>query len=88
MEEKENELVKEFDFEKNEHKLRENDLCLSDYQVEVLKRYNLDYHDFSDMKSLLFMIEDILEQSPEELEDLAEVADQISEFNYYNLTNK
>ena len=40
------------------------------------------------MKSLLFMIEDILEQSPEELEDLAEVADQISEFNYYNLTNK
>lgn len=87
MEEKENELVEEFDFEKNEHKLRENDLYLSDYQVEVLKRYNLDYHDFSDMKSLLFMIEDILEQSPEELEDLAEVADQISEFNYYNLTN-
>ena len=88
MEEKENELVEEFDFEKNEHKLRENVLYLSDYQVEVLKRYNLDYHDFSDMKSLLFMIEDILEQSPEELEDLAEVADQISEFNYYNLTNK
>ena len=88
MEEKENELVEEFDFEKNEHKLRENDLYLSDYQVEVLKRYNLDYHDFSDMKSLLFMIEDILEQSPEELEDLAEVADPISEFNYYNLTNK
>lgn len=88
MEEKENELVVEFDFEKNEHKLRENDLYLSDYQVEVLKRYNLDYHDFSDMKSLLFMIEDILEQSPEELEDLATVADQISEFNYYNLTNK
>ena len=88
MEEKENELVEEFYFKKNEHKLRENDLYLSDYQVEVLKRYNLDYHDLSDMKSLLFMIEDILEQSPEELEDLAEVADQISEFNYYNLTNK
>ena len=88
MEEKENELVEEFDFEENEHKLRENDLYLSDYQVEVLKRYNLDYHDFSDMKSLLFMIEDILEQSPEELEDLDKVADQISEFNYYNLTNK
>ena len=30
MEEKENELVEEFDFEKNEHKLRENDLYLSD----------------------------------------------------------
>ena len=56
MEEKENELVEEFDFEKNEHKLRENDLYLSDYQVEVLKRYNLDYHDFSDMKSLFFFI--------------------------------
>lgn len=77
-----------YDFEKNEHKLRENDIYLSDYQVEVLNKYDIHYQNYTSMESLLFAVEDVIETSFEEAEELTMVADQIAEFNYYHFTNK
>ncbi len=77
-----------YDFEKNEHKLRGHDLYLSDYQTEVLNRYNIQIENYLDMKSLLFAIEDVLASSYDEVDDLSTVADQIAEFNYYHFTSK
>lgn len=78
----------DYDFEKNEHKLRENNMYLTDYQVEVLNNYDIHYQNYPDMNSLLFAIEDLLSSSYDELPVLSLIADQISEFNYYHFTNK
>lgn len=77
-----------YDFEKNEHKLRENNLYLSDYQVEVLSRYDIFPSDYLDMNSLLFAIENVLVSSTDDFDELSMVADQIAEFNYYHFTSK
>lgn len=89
MNDQELEKIINYDFEKNEHKLRENNLYLTDYQVEVLNNYDIHYQNYTNMKSLLFAIEDVLESCfDEDLAPLSEVAVQISEFNYYHFTNK
>lgn len=79
----------DYDFDKNEHRLRENGLYLTDYQIEVLTNYGIHYQNFFDMKSLLFSIEELLESEyNEDMDSLSLVADQLAEFNYYYLTNK
>lgn len=80
--------VVNYDFEKNEHKLRENNLYLSDYQVEVLARYDIFPSNYVDMNSLLFAIETVLASSTDDFDELSMVADQIAEFNYYHFTLK
>lgn len=67
-------------------KHRNNGLLLSDYQVDVLERNNINYKKYSNMSSLLFEIEDLLNQ--EEDDELEEVSRQIAEMHYYNETNK
>ncbi len=68
-------------------KKRKNGLVLTDYQVETMERYNIDYLRFSNYKDLLFEIEEIINggYSDENLERLSE---EINELIYYNYTNK
>ena len=83
------ENIVDFDFSKKEHKLRKNNIYLTDNQVEILNKYNIDYNNYSDIKSLLFEIENILnEDYGADYEDLSIIADEIAEFAYYNFTNK
>lgn len=74
------------DYEKLLLKRRENNLLLSDYQVSILNRYGIDYMNFSSVKSLLFEIENILDEDFDEELDL--LSSQLSEFVYYNDTKK
>lgn len=65
---------------------RENGLLLSNYQIEVLKRNQINYRNYQNLSSLIFKIEEILnENSDEELEEVAKI---LSEINYYNDINK
>ena len=67
-------------------KRRDNGLLLSDYQISVLEGNGIDYKQYSSLSSLLFEIEEFLN---EELnEELEEVSRQLSEIHYYNETNK
>ena len=61
-------------------------LQLTNKEIEVLKKYNINYN--TDIKSLMFEIDEILNDSYDEYLDLEEVLDSISEFNYYHNTNK
>lgn len=72
--------------EDNFLKRRNNGILLSDYQVEVLNRNNIDYKKYSSISSLLFEIEEYLNQ--EEDEELEEISRQLAEMHYYNETNK
>lgn len=75
--------------EKHMHKKYGNDIYLSDFQIEVLNKYKIDYETISSVSELIFQIEEILDDDcGDDLDDLENVSKEISEFNYYNNTNK
>ncbi len=81
------ELTKDVYNDKSMIKMRGNGIYLSDDQIGVLKRYNIDYNNYGSLQSLIFRIEEVLN---EEIlaEDLEEISRGLSELNYYNNTNK
>jgi len=72
--------------EHNFMKHRDNGLLLSDYQVDVLTRNNINYNEHCNMSSLLFEIEECLNE--EENDELEEISRQIAEIHYYSETHK
>ena len=82
-----NELTKEIYNDKNMLKMRGNGIYLSDNEVDILKRYNLNYKNYVSLSSLIFDIENILNEDSD-IEDLEELSKRLCELNYYNNTNK
>lgn len=78
-------LVNEIDFEKNMHK-KVNDMLLTEHQIDVLSRYEIDYNKCSNMNELLYYIDECLEEV--DSEELELIATEIAETNYYMNTNK
>ncbi len=67
-------------------KRRENGLMLSDNDIEILKRNEINYLDYSSLEALIFRIQESLEEiEDDELENLNI---KLGEYNYYNYTNK
>ena len=63
-----------------------NNLYLTKSQIDILKRYNIDYETSNSLRDLMIKIEDInMYENNEELEILL---DNLSERNYYENTNK
>lgn len=69
------------------HKEIKKGLFLSDYQIEVLLKYDIDPYKCSGIEDLMFQIDEILEDD-DTLDDLDIISREISEFNYYSNTNK
>ncbi len=81
-------LIKD-DLHKNLHKLYGNDIYLSDNDLEILKRYEFDINKYSNVKSLILDLSEYLEEEYDnDLSDLEQVLDSLSEFDYYHNTNK
>lgn len=80
-------LTKDVYNDKSMIKMRGNGVYLSDNQIEVLKRYDIDYKKYISLNSLIFEIEEILNEEVD-ASDLEEVSSRLSELNYYNNTNK
>ena len=78
----------EEDFNKRSLKQRKNGIYLSDEQINILEKYNINYLNYTNINELIFYIEDYLNNSYMELEDLESVSEALSNFNYYNNTNK
>ncbi len=66
---------------------RSNGLLLSNNDVSILEKYDIDYNSCKSLEQLIYLIEDYLEDS-DELIDLEELSIKLSEFNYYQNTNK
>ena len=66
---------------------RPNGLLLSNNDVSILEKYNNNYNSCKNLSELIFLIEDYLEDS-DELVDLEELSIKLSEFNYYQNTDK
>lgn len=78
----------EEEFNKRSIKKRENGIYLSDNEIEILNKYDINYKKYSSINFLLFDIQNYLNDSYVDLEDLEWVSKNISEFNYYHNTNK
>ena len=66
-----------------------NGIYLSDNQIEILKQYGFSYQNYLNIKSLIFDIEEYINQNyDQELDDLENVLNNLSEFDYYHNTNK
>lgn len=82
-----NKLINNVYDDKNMIKMRGNGIYLSDNQIEVLKKYDIDYKKYISLNSLIFEVEEILNEEVD-ASDLEEVSSRLSELNYYNNTNK
>ncbi len=80
------EKIIDINFDKKMHKKRDNGLLLSDEQIEILNKYDIDYLKYNNISSLIYEIEEILNE--EYNEELDKVSGELAEFNYYNNTNK
>lgn len=79
-----NDLIGNEDFHDRLAKMRNNNLLLSDYQINILKRNQIDYSKCNNMMELSFQIEEALNNSYEVDIELEEVSRQIDEYRYYN----
>ena len=77
-------MIKENDFLKN----IKNNIYLKSEEEKILEKYGIDYKNCVDVKELIFKIETYLNDSYDELIDLENISSRLSEFNYYNFTNK
>lgn len=82
-----NDLIKEINIDNNIPLKRKNSLVLRNSQIETLKKYNIEYENFTSLSSLIYEIEEILTTSPD-LEDLNDLSQELQEQNYYQNTNK
>lgn len=82
-----NDILNNINFENNKLiKINEN-LYLTNNQIDILKRYNIDYETSNSLRDLMIKIEDILDYE-EDIPELEELLDKLSERNYYEFTNK
>ena len=65
-----------------------NNFLLSNYEIEVLNRYNIDYNSCSSLKDVLFLIDEILNNSTDDMVDLEEISISIGDRDYYQNTEK
>ncbi|MBQ8891821.1 MAG: hypothetical protein IJ068_03035 [Bacilli bacterium] len=68
-------------------KKRKENIYLSDDDLSILKRYDIDYNNFSNMKELMFYIEDIINNGDGQ-DDLEDLLIKLNDYNYYFYTNK
>ena len=81
-----NEIATKAIYDNKLNKISDN-LYLSNRQIEILKRYEIDYKKFNDIKSLMYEVETALEEVYD-ADDLQVLSIELSEFNYYHNTNK
>ena len=79
-------IIDEMDFKSNS--LNDvNGLLLTNKEIEVLNRYNIDYKKCVSLKEVIYLIEDIIEDE-DDSDDLELISQSISERDYYLNTNK
>ena len=83
------EIVSNLDFKSLELVNLENGLSLTNYEIEVLNRYDIDYKNCSCLKEILYLIEDVFNYDDvADYEELDSVSSSIAERDYYQNTNK
>lgn len=82
--------INEGDIYSSENKFmkKHNNIYISDEQVNILRNYDINIEKYNNISDLIFDIEEYLNISNSDLDDLEWVSQTLSEYNYYNNTNK
>ena len=80
-------ILENDNLEKKFLKERTNGFLLSDEQIEILKIYNIDYNNYSNISELIYLIESYLNDGNQD-DDLEWLSRELSERNYYQNTEK
>lgn len=80
-------ILNNIDFNNNKLIKINNNLYLTNNQIDILKRYKIDYETSNSIRDLMIKIENILDYE-EEIPELIDLLDKLSERNYYEFTNK
>ena len=74
----------------NKNKLvKVNDkLYLTNYQIEVLEKYQIPYQNCNSINEIIFYMEEILNEDGNEYEDLENISANLAENDYYQNYNK
>lgn len=82
------ELLKDikYDFKKDNGK----GILLNEHEIDVLQRYGFDYKKYSSLNELIFEVDNYINEEGcfNDVDELEEVLERISEYHYYNETNK
>ena len=82
-----NNVIGDLDFEKNSLNTCKNGLMLTNYEMEVLNKYKIDFNKTGSLKEILFLIDEVLDED-NSLTDLENISLSISERDYYMNTKK
>ncbi len=63
-------------------------LLLNKNDIYILEKYKFDYNNYTNLSSLIFDINNYLNNTDEDLEELEDVLIRLSEQHYYNETKK
>ena len=65
-------------------------LLLNNHEIEVLQRYGFDYKKYSSLNELIFEVDNYINEEGcfNDVDELEEVLERISEYHYYNEVNK
>ena len=66
-------------------------LMLDDYEISVLKKYNIDVSECANLREVILFVEMFMDQyelDSEELDELDYILEKLQERNYYQNTNK
>ena len=66
---------------------RHGNIYISDEQLDILKKYDINIEKYNNVSELMYEIESYL-NSGEAFEDLEWVSQTLAEYNYYNNVNK
>lgn len=80
-------IINEIDFTKNSLNDCGHGMFLTNFEIDTLTKYNINYNNCTSLKDVLFLIEDILNEETD-LDDLETISKSIAERDYYQNTNK
>ena len=80
------ELLDSIDFNKNKLTKVNDKLMLTNYQIEVLKRFDIIPKNYTSLSSIICDAEEVYEETLDE--ELDVILSELQERNYYENTNK
>lgn len=80
------ELLDSIDFNKNKLTKVNDKLMLTNYQIEVLKRFDIIPENYTSLYSIICDAEEVYEETLDE--ELDNILSELQERNYYENTNK
>lgn len=79
-------IINNINFEDNKLIKINNNLYLTNNQIDILNRYGIEYKTANNLRDLMVKIENIIDY--EDIEELELLLDKLSERQYYEETNK